>query len=186
MKLIVGLGNPGSKYKNHRHNLGFMVISRLAYKYQIPLTKKKFNAIYSKAFINGKTVILAQPLTFMNLSGEPIYNLVRFYKIPVDDIIVVVDDINLDFGSIRIRKKGSDGGHNGIKSIIEQLKTKEFSRVRLGVGLPVNACDVKDYVLSHFSLKEKESLSSFIDRGAEAIVSIIAESIEYGMNKFNS
>jgi PTH1 family peptidyl-tRNA hydrolase len=186
MKLVVGLGNPGKKYEDHRHNLGFMVVSRLASRHNILLTKKKFNAIYSKSFISDKSVILTLPLSFMNLSGGPVSRFAHFYKIPITDIIVIADDLNLDFGRIRIRKNGSNGGHNGIKSIIEHLGAKDFSRVRLGIGLPFNACDVSGYVLSPFSSKEKEFLHSFIDKSTDALETIITESIEQGMNEFNS
>ena len=186
MKMIAGLGNPGKKYENQRHNLGFMVIDSIADSHQIDINEKKFKADFGKGSLNGESVILVKPQTFMNLSGEAINQLARYFKIDVEDVIVIADDLNIDFGRIRIRKKGSDGGHNGLKSISQCLGSQEFPRVRVGIGLPKEAYDVSNFVLSQFKAEEKEELDKLVKRSAEATVTIVTQSIDEGMQQFNS
>jgi len=186
MKLIVGLGNPGREYENHRHNLGFKVIDSLAKEYNIDICHKKFKAIYGKGNIKNDSIVLVKPLTYMNLSGESVIGLSNFFKISIEDILVIADDLNIDFGRIRIRKDGSDGGHNGLKSIISCLGSKSFPRIRLGIGLPKHSGDVSNYVLSQFNDEEKKELDTFINKAKDAIVCVITDSIEKGMNQYNS
>ena len=150
MKLIVGLGNPGTKYAGTRHNVGFSVIVGLADKYNIELSEKKHKAIYGRGMIEGEKVILAMPQTFMNLSGESVRELVDYYKCDPSDVIVAYDDIDLAVGKLRIREKGSAGGHNGMKNIISHLGTQEFVRVRVGIGKKPDRMDLADSVLSRF------------------------------------
>ncbi len=186
MKLLVGLGNPGKKYQRDRHNLGFMVIDKLADSYNITVNLKKFKALYGKGTIEGENVILCQPQTYMNLSGQAIVSLAGYYKIDYDDILVIVDDLNLSLGRIRIRKNGSDGGHNGLKSIIQCLATNNFPRIRLGIGLPEEHGGVSQHVLSRFHDNEQKELNHVLDRAKDAVVTIITDSVDKGMNLFNS
>lgn len=186
MKLIVGLGNPGRKYTKNRHNLGFIAVDQLSQTYQIPLDQKKFKAIFGKGSIEGCPVILAQPQTYMNLSGEAVVSLANYFKIEIEDIIVIVDDLNLDFGRIRIRKKGSDGGHNGLKSINEHLGNTNYPRIRLGIGLPQYEGDVSNFVLSNFTEEEQKEMDNFIGTVKESIITAITVSIDKAMNQFNS
>ncbi len=186
MKLIVGLGNPGKKYDNQRHNLGFMVIDRLAKSLSIDISDNKFKAEYGKASLEGESVVLAKPMTYMNLSGHAVQGLASFYKIEFSEILIVCDDFNLDFGRIRIREKGSDGGHNGLKSVMACLGSQDFPRLRLGVGLPKGSGDISNYVLSQFGGQERKDLDPFIERSKDAILSIITDSIRSAMNQYNS
>ncbi len=186
MKLIVGLGNPGKKYSNQRHNLGFMVIDRLAESLNTDISNNKFKADYEKTSLGGESVILAKPMTYMNLSGHAVQGLASFYKVEFSEILIVCDDLNIDFGRIRIRKKGSDGGHNGLKSIITCLGSQNFPRLRLGVGLPNGSGDVSNYVLSQFGGQDKKDLDSFIERAKDAVLGFITDSIQSAMNQYNS
>ena len=186
MKLIVGLGNPGKKYETQRHNLGFMVVDRLAEEYGISLNLSKCKSLYGKGNIDGVTSLLVKPQTYMNLSGEAVVCLKQFYKVELEDILVLSDDLNIDFTRIRIRKNGSDGGHNGLKSISQCLGGNNYARMRLGIGLPGEGSDVSNYVLSQFRKDEMDTLNDFIEQAAKAVVSIITHSIEKGMNEYNS
>lgn len=187
MFLIVGLGNPGTKYAETRHNVGFDAIDYLAAQYNIKITKLKNKALIGDGIIQGNKVVLAKPQTFMNLSGESVYELSRYYKIKPENIIVIYDDINLPVGSIRIREKGSDGGHNGMKSIIYMINTIEFPRVRIGVGLPDNKdYDLADYVLSRFSKEEKQEIISAINTCPDAICTIMQAGAQIAASKFNN
>ena len=185
MKLIVGLGNPTSQYENTRHNVGFEVIDRLVDRYNIPLDTLKHKGMYGKGNIEGQSVILLKPMTFMNLSGESVQAVAAFYKIAPEDIVVIYDDINLDVGRLRIRKKGSAGGHNGIKNIIAHLGTEEFPRVRVGVGMKPARMDLAKYVLSHFSSEEQVSMNIGFDHACEVVSYILRGEIDKAMNDFN-
>lgn len=183
MFLIVGLGNPGLQYENTRHNIGFKVIDNIAKEYNIEINRQKFKGVYGEGFINGEKVILLKPSTYMNLSGESIREVVDFYKLTCEDIVVIYDDISLDVGRLRIREKGSAGGHNGIKSIIAHLGTDVFPRIKVGVGQP--NVDLVNYVLGKFTDKEMEVLSESIDASTKAVSEIIKDDVKSAMNKFN-
>ncbi|WP_454052564.1 aminoacyl-tRNA hydrolase [Clostridium sp. Marseille-Q7071] len=183
MYLIVGLGNPGDKYDKTRHNVGFDIIDLFAQKYNISINRIKFKGIYGETTINGEKVIVLKPQTFMNLSGESVREVCDFYKIPNNNIIVVYDDISLDIGTVRIRQKGSAGGHNGIKNIISHLSTEAFPRIKIGVGQP--KYDLVDHVLGKFSKEERELLEKTFEPSVQAIETIITNGIAEAMNKFN-
>lgn len=185
MYIIVGLGNPTREYQATRHNIGFDVITRISDDYGIPLDFKKHKAICGKGFIEGEKVIIAQPQTYMNLSGESVRELVDFYKIKPEELIIIYDDISLDIGKLRIRGKGSAGGHNGIKSIINHLGTEEFSRIRVGVGDKPEGYDLADYVLSRFCDDEQPVIREAIKKSSEAVGVIIKNGLESAMNIYN-
>ncbi len=185
MKLIVGLGNPGRDYAGTKHNIGFGVITRVSENNNIVLSKKGHKAIYGQGVINGEKVILVMPQTFMNLSGESVREFVDFYKIESEDIIICHDDIDLDVGQMRIRRKGSAGGHNGIKNIISHLGTQEFARVKVGVGSKPEGGDLARHVLSRFSRKEEKIISESLDTAAEAVEMIVGQGIDKAMNRYN-
>ncbi|MDV5107020.1 aminoacyl-tRNA hydrolase [Clostridium perfringens] len=183
MILIVGLGNPGKQYEQTRHNIGFDVIDYMANKYNIDVNREKFKGICGEGFIENKKVILLKPLTYMNLSGESIRELANFYKLEDDEIIVVYDDISLDIGRLRIREKGSVGGHNGIKSIIQNLGGDKFPRVKVGVGQPKD--NLVNHVLGKFSKEDREHIEKVIPVVSDAIVEIVKNDAKESMNKFN-
>ncbi len=183
MILIVGLGNPGKQYEQTRHNIGFDVIDYMANKYNIDVNREKFKGICGEGFIENKKVILLKPLTYMNLSGESIRELASFYKLEDDEIIVVYDDISLDIGRLRIREKGSAGGHNGIKSIIQNLGGDKFPRVKVGVGQPKD--NLVNHVLGKFSKEDREHIEKVIPVVSDAIVEIVKNDAKESMNKFN-
>ncbi|HAT4139365.1 aminoacyl-tRNA hydrolase [Clostridium perfringens] len=183
MILIVGLGNPGKQYEKTRHNIGFDVIDYMADKYNIDVNREKFKGICGEGFIENKKVILLKPLTYMNLSGESIREFANFYKLEDDEIIVVYDDISLDIGRLRIREKGSAGGHNGIKSIIQNLGGDKFPRVKVGVGQPKD--NLVNHVLGKFSKEDREHIEKVIPVVSDAIVEIVKNDAKESMNKFN-
>ena len=183
MILIVGLGNPGKQYEQTRHNIGFDVIDYMANKYNIDVNREKVKGICGEGFIENKKVILLKPLTYMNLSGESIRELANFYKLEDDEIIVVYDDISLDIGRLRIREKGSAGGHNGIKSIIQNLGGDKFPRVKVGVGQPKD--NLVNHVLGKFSKEDREHIEKVIPVVSDAIVEIVKNDAKESMNKFN-
>ena len=186
MYIIVGLGNPKSEYKNTRHNIGFDVIDVLSDKYNIATETKKHKALCGKGIIEGQKVVLAMPQTYMNLSGESIRELVDYYKINVEtELIVIFDDVSLDLGMLRVRKHGTAGGHNGMKSIISQLGTENFMRIRVGVGEKPKGYDLADYVLGHFSGSEREIMDGTMIQATEAVKMIITEGIDKAMNQYN-
>lgn len=186
MFIIAGLGNPKKEYDNTRHNIGFALIDALADKYGISVMDIKNKAMTGKGIINGHKVILAKPLTFMNLSGESIRPLTDYYKIDVPaELIVISDDISLPPGQIRIRKRGSAGGHNGLKNIIGQLGSEEFQRIRIGVGEKPKGYDLADYVLGHFSKEEQPLMKEGIDKAVEALEMMLEGDVERAMNEFN-
>lgn len=187
MKLIIGLGNPGNKYRFTRHNVGFEVVDRLAERLKIMAWHKEHRALISFRRLSSVEVILAKPLTYMNSSGEAARELSEAYRIPVEEICVVYDDMSLDLGRLRIRKKGSDGGHKGMRSIIEQLNDEKVIRLRIGVGpLPNNGLDPIDYLLSEFSDAERKVIDQTEVYAAEALETMTLEGVEAAMNKYNS
>ncbi len=186
LKAIVGLGNPGRDYKWTRHNVGFEVINKLAYDYNIDMNKEKFRAVIGEGHIGFEKVMLIEPLTFMNLSGESVRDIVSFYKLEPEDIIVVCDDINLPVGGIRIRTKGSDGGQKGLRSIMYQLGYDTFTRVRVGIGQKPPQWDLAKYVLSKFTDEEHDDIIKGITDAGDAVAMIVKnnEAAE-AMNKYN-
>ncbi len=185
MKIVVGLGNPGTKYDGTRHNTGFSVIYNLKDRFNIKMDKKECKAVTGRGIIGGEKVLLAMPQTYMNLSGESVQELLHFYKADVSDLIVIYDDIDLDIGKLRLRKKGSAGGHNGIKSIIANIGTDTFDRVRVGVGHKPEGWDLADYVLGRPAKEELESVRASVDRAADACEKIITDDINAAMNLYN-
>lgn len=185
MKIIVGLGNPGLKYAGTRHNTGFSAIIAISDKYNIQLNKKECKAVTGHGFIEGEKVVLAMPQTYMNLSGEAVQALLTFYKCTPEDLIVIYDDVDLDVGRIRIRKKGSAGGHNGIKSIISMIGTEEFDRIKVGVGHKPEGWDLADHVLSRFPADDLPSVREAVDNAAKASAEIIVSGADAAMNIYN-
>lgn len=186
MFIIAGLGNPKKEYDNTRHNIGFETIDALAEKYNISVMDIKNKAMTGKGIINGQKVILAKPLTFMNLSGESIRPLVDYYKIDVQtELIVISDDISLPPGQIRIRKRGSAGGHNGLKNIIQHLGSEDFQRIRVGVGEKPKGYDLADYVLGHFSKEEQPLKEEGIEKAICAVELMLTGSTDQAMNEYN-
>lgn len=185
MYIIAGLGNPGKQYEGTRHNAGFMTIDVLADRYNIEIKERAHKALIGKGVIEGQRVLLLKPQTYMNLSGESVRAAMDFYKEDLENFFVIFDDISLEPGQLRIRKKGSAGGHNGIKSIISHLGTQEFARIKVGVGEKPSQMDLADYVLGHFSKGEKELMEQAYKDGAAAAVSIMTEGLDGAMNRYN-
>ena len=185
MYLIVGLGNPEADYSKTRHNMGFNVINKIAKKYGIEVNKKKFDGLLGDGIIENKKVILLKPQTYMNLSGKSIIQVVNFYKIPLENIIVIYDDIDVDKGLIRIRKKGSCGSHNGVKSVAEELGTEEFKRIRVGIGKPEHENDMINYVIGAIDEEDEEKLDDGVEKAKDALIEILKSNIDIAMNKFN-
>ena len=186
MYLIAGLGNPGTKYEMTRHNIGFHTIDYIADELGVKVKKLKYKALYGECEINGEKVLLVKPQTYMNLSGESIIEFVKFFKIPVENVIIISDDIALDTGRIRVRGKGSAGGHNGLKSIIYMLNSDAFARVRIGVGSPQHKDhELADFVLGRFGKDEIPVLEEAIIKAYKAVKEIIARGFESAMNKYN-
>lgn len=186
MKLIAGLGNPGRDYAGTRHNIGFGVITRISDQYNIPLSSKEHKAVCGKGFIGGEKVIIAQPQTYMNLSGESVRSIADYYKIEPEDIIIAFDDIDLEVGQLRVRRKGSAGGHNGIKSIIQHLGTNEFPRVKVGVGAKPEGGDLVRHVLGRFSREDEMAMGEVLDLAVEAVELIVTEGVDAAMNRYNA
>ena len=187
MIVIVGLGNPSRKYQNTRHNMGFMAIDELADMCGIKVKDKRHKALVGTGIVGGQKAILVKPETFMNLSGDSVFQVVRYYQAdPENELIVLFDDISLNPGQLRLRRKGSAGGHNGIKNIIERLGTSDFMRVKIGIGEKPAEMDLADYVLGHFSRSEKAIMKDAAKNAADAVISIIEDGIDRAMNKYNS
>jgi PTH1 family peptidyl-tRNA hydrolase len=184
----VGLGNPGKMYENNRHNVGFMIVDRFAKRHSVKLSTKKKKAVFGRGKCEGIDVVILKPQTFMNLSGEAVLYLASFLKIKTTNIIVVADDTELMLGKIRIRRSGSSGGHNGVKSLIYSLKSDNFPRVKFGIGKPPADMDIDlcDYVLDNFTSSEKEVLDKEFNKAVDALGVIITESIASAMNQFNN
>lgn len=185
MYLIVGLGNPGEEYENTRHNMGFKTINELAKKYNIILTKTKFKGNYATGIIEGEKVILLEPQTYMNLSGESVKPMLDFYKLTPADLLLIYDDLDVDIGSIKIRKKGGAGTHNGMKSVVNNLGTEEFARIRVGIGKPILKLDMINYVIGYVPKDELDELNKGVKMAADAVVDILKNGIDHAMNKFN-
>jgi len=182
--IVVGLGNPGKRYENTRHNVGFDAIDLLSNKYNIKVTKLKHKALWGEGTINGERVILAKPQTFMNLSGESVREIIEWYKVPMSNIILVYDDVDLAIDKIRIRSKGSSGTHNGMKSVLYHIQSEEFPRVRIGIGRPPEGWDLADFVLSKFG-DDRKIINESIQKSVEAVETIIMSGVETAMNKYN-
>ena len=187
MFVIVGLGNPGKKYENTRHNAGFIAIDAIASKYGISISEKKHKALCGTGVIEGNKVLLVKPETYMNLSGESVRSVMDFYKFdPEEDMLVIYDDISLAPGNIRIRKKGSAGGHNGIKSLIAHTGTQNFMRIKVGVGEKPSGWDLADYVLGHFSEEDNTKLKETMPDIIQAVVLMLQGDVDKAMNDFNA
>ena len=186
MYIIAGLGNPTKTYAGTRHNIGFEVIDQLANDLRIDVSSKKHKAEYGKGYIGGEKVILAKPQTFMNLSGESIREMADYYKVDSEDIIIIFDDVSLEPGQLRVRAKGSAGGHNGIKSIIAHLGTQEFPRVKVGVGEKPKGWDLADYVLGKFSGDDRKIMDEAVKEAAKAVVLMVTDGVDAAMNQFNA
>ena len=182
--LIVGLGNPGRRYRGNRHNIGFMTVNSLAEKCDIRLGRVQSNAITGDGSMAGRSLILAKPQTYMNLSGYAIGSLVRYYRIPLANLLVIFDEIDLPFGTLRFREQGGSGGHNGMKSIIERIG-RDFPRMRLGVGRPPGYMDPSDYVLQNFSAGEMPIVTEMIDQAVEAIQTYLQDGLDIAMTRHN-
>ena len=185
MYLIVGLGNPESDYSKTRHNMGFNVINKISEKYGIEVNKKKFDGLLGEGIIEGEKVILLKPQTYMNLSGKSIIQVINFYKISLENICVIYDDMDVEKGKIRIRKKGSAGSHNGMKSVIEELGSEEFTRIRVGIGKPEFEDDAINYVIGPIPESEIKILDEGTTKGAEATIEILKIGVDNTMNKYN-
>jgi PTH1 family peptidyl-tRNA hydrolase len=187
MKLVVGLGNPGSEYRDTRHNVGFLVADELARRWRVPdAWREKFEALHIKTMVGDDAVVVAKPLTFMNLSGQAVAGLAAFYKIDPADVLVVTDDVALPLGRLRARPEGGAGGHNGLKSIIQHLGTQAFPRVRVGVGRGDDRRDLSDHVLGRFEAGEREVVSAAVQRAADATERFLSDGIERVMSAFNA
>jgi len=184
--IIVGLGNPGRAYRETRHNIGFMLLSRLADRLGVEFSRMESKSMVTKGEYKGHHLILAKPLTYMNLAGQAVSSLVRFYKVPLENLLVAYDDIDLPVGTQRLRPDGGAGGHKGMQSIIQQLGTNEYPRLRLGIGRPPGRKGAAAYVLKDFSGEEAEFLPVYLDRGIEAILTFVTDGIDTAMNKYNS
>lgn len=186
MYCIVGLGNPEKRYENTRHNIGFDVIDEIAEKYSIAVRERGFKALFGKGVVEGQRVILVKPQTYMNLSGESVREIADYYKINAEEeLIVISDDISLEAGTIRIRKKGSAGGHNGLKNIILHLGTESFCRIRMGVGEKPKEWDLVDYVLGHFPKEEREKMNESVAQAVKAVAVMVTEGADAAMNLYN-
>jgi PTH1 family peptidyl-tRNA hydrolase len=183
--LLIGLGNPGREYRDTRHNVGFMLIDRLAVRLYARGMKVQSKAIVTSAVYEDRKLILAKPQTYMNLSGQSAQGLLNFYKLPMENMLVAHDDLDIPFGTIRIRPKGGPGGQGGMASTIEQLGTKDFPRLRIGIGRPPGRMDPAAYVLQDFKREEMKVLSEIIDRAADAALEFVMNGLDKAMNKFN-
>ena len=185
MYLIVGLGNPEEEYSNTRHNMGFNTINKLAKQYNIEINKSKFKSLYGNGIIEKEKVILLKPQTYMNLSGTAIKEVMDFYKINKEELIIIYDDIDIEPGIINIRKKGGPGTHNGMKSVVNEIKTQDFTRVRVGIGMPSNKSDLINYVIGKISKDDIEKLEDGTTKAKDALIEIIKNGVDTAMNKFN-
>lgn len=185
MYLIIGLGNPEEEYARTRHNMGFDTINKISEKYNIKVNKNKFNSLYGTGTIEGERVILLKPQTYMNLSGTALRDFMNFYKLSSKDIIVIYDDLDIEPGIIKIRKKGGPGTHNGMKSVVKEIGTEDFSRIRIGIGNPEYKNDLLNYILTRIPDDEYKILQSSINNAAEAVCEIIRNGIDSAMNLYN-
>ena len=187
LRLVVGLGNPGPKYAATRHNIGFRVLDRLASEFAIAVSREKFTVVFGRGRIEDIDVVLAKPLAFMNRSGPPVRNLAEFFRISNRDLLVIHDDIDLDYGRLKIKEKGGHGGHNGVRSLIDAFGGGDFTRLRLGIGRSeTGEQPVADYVLDHFTRDEAAELPRIIEQARDAVVTILCKGTKIGMNQFNT
>jgi len=184
VKIIVGLGNPGTQFKESRHNIGFLVLDQLAKTHQISFSTKRFNALYGMGSIQSQKVILFKPMTFMNRSGEAVKKAIHFFQLGLENIIVIHDDLDLPFGRLRFKMRGGDGGHLGIRSTIESLGANTFLRLRVGIGRPPKGMESADYVLSSFDTSEQLLLNPTLNQAAEALKVMLLEGVQFAMNRF--
>jgi len=182
---VVGLGNPGKTYSKTRHNVGFMVVDKVSDAFSIALEKQKFDTRFGIGSINSVKIVLAKPMAYMNRSGPQVQNIAGYFRILCEDMLVVHDDIDLAFGRLKIKEKGGDGGHKGVRSIIDAFGGGDFTRLRIGVGRPDAENDAADYVLGKFTLEERKVLSQIITTAKDAIVTILCKGTKEGMNRFN-
>jgi PTH1 family peptidyl-tRNA hydrolase len=185
LRLVVGLGNPGKTYSKTRHNAGFMVVDKISDDFSIALEKRKFDARFGIGAVDGVKIVLAKPMAYMNRSGPQIQKIAGYFRILCEDILVVHDDIDLVFGRLKIKEKGGDGGHRGVRSIIDAFGGGDFTRLRIGVGRPDAERGASDYVLAKFTLEERKVLSQIITTAKDAIVTILCKGTKEGMNRFN-
>ena len=185
MYIVVGLGNPENEYSNTRHNMGFDTINKLAKQYNIEISKTNFKGQYGTGIIENEKVILLKPQTYMNLSGESVKEIINFYKINTDQLIIIYDNIDIEAGTIKLRKTGGPGNHNGMKSVINEIETQKFPRIRVGIGKPEHKGDLINYVIGKIPENEKEILDKGTTLAKDAIVEIIKNGIDIAMNKFN-
>jgi PTH1 family peptidyl-tRNA hydrolase len=184
--IIVGLGNPGREFRETRHNIGFMLLNRLAERLGIEFSRMESKSLVTKGDYRGHRLILAKPMTYMNLSGQAVSSLVRFYKITLENLLVAYDDVDLPLGTLRLRPAGGAGGHKGLQSIIQQIGTPDFPRLRLGIGRPPGKKSAASYVLKDFSADENEFLPVILDRGVDAALTYVTDGIDIAMNNYNS
>jgi len=185
LRLVVGLGNPGREYAWTRHNLGWQVAALLSDEWRIPLTKKTLDSVWGQGRVGGEAVILAQPTTYMNLSGRAVALLLSYFKLTPENLVVIHDDLDVPLWRLKIVERGGPGGHRGILSIIEQLQTEEFIRVKLGIGRPPAEMPTENYVLSHFPAAEAENVAQLIERAAQAVDTLIREGLAAAQNRFH-
>jgi len=185
-KLVAGLGNPGKKYTNTRHNIGFMVADELAKSYNLSFQSSRFDAEVARGEVEGKKLTLVKPLSFMNLSGQPLYRVADYFKITCEDMVVVYDDMDLAFGRIQVKQKGGHGGHKGVKSIMETFGEDSFIRLRVGIGRPTMRQSAANYVLNEFDKDEKSVLSKLLEKAKDAVVTVLCKGAQVGMNEFNN
>lgn len=183
--LIVGLGNPGRQYAATRHNIGFMTVDRIAARLGVSFSRLESKALVTKGETQGRRVVLAKPQTFMNLSGQAVGALVRFYKVSLENLLVIYDDVDLPLDALRLRPSGGSAGQKGMASIIERLGTQDFPRLRVGIGRPPGRMDAADYVLQEFSRQEAEFLSVLLDRAADAALTFVTDGLQAAMNQYN-
>ena len=185
MYLIIGLGNPEEEYARTRHNIGFDTINKISEKHNIKVNKTKFNSLYGTGTIVREKVILVKPQTYMNLSGEAVRDFMNFYKIPVENVLIIYDDLDIEPGIIKIRKKGGPGTHNGMKSVVSEIKTENFPRIRVGIGNPEYKNDLLNYILTRIPDEQYKVLQNSTQNAAEAVEEIIKNGIDSAMNKYN-
>ncbi len=186
MRCLVGLGNPGAQYAETRHNVGFLVVDRLAQRHQVGVTRGRHRALFGRGRIGDEDCLLVKPQTFMNDSGDAVLRLLLYYRLEPADVLLVYDDINLDLGVMRLRRGGSDGGHKGVRSVLHYLHTDQVARLRLGIGRPPEGASAINYVLSPFARSEMDRAQEMVDQAADAVEAVLREGLEVAMNRYNS
>lgn len=184
MRIIVGLGNPGTQYRMSRHNIGFQVVDRLARLNHIPIRAKRFKSLYGTGWIDSQQVLVTKPVTFMNRSGESVKKATDFFRLKMEDLVVVHDDLDLPFGRLRYKRRGGDGGHQGVRSVIEEMGGNNFLRLKIGIGRPPPGMDSADYVLRAFDRNEQFLLDQILSEAADSLKVMVLEGIEKAMNQF--